>query len=275
MANYINPADLLAPFMTPLTSNINQGIGTGINLVKLNEEVKKEKMLAPYYKAHGDLYKAQQVEKSAEQAAYDRIMKGGVDWENMTPAIAALLKKGGVEPSLYAPKINVDIPTGQTIRTNPVTGTSTASDIGDGFIIPKTIRDFKATINGIPTTIPRSTTARGDISEIPDELGAPTFSPNSTPYVDKKGEIMLVDENDPNAQAIIRMYGLKPYEKPFRDVQPLADERKFNKLNEQMLREGQPPYTWKEYLEADAHAKVRGGWPERQKRNIVDKYRPK
>ena len=46
MPGYISPMDLLAPYLQPLTANINQGIGTGINLLNLQHGMEKDRVNA-------------------------------------------------------------------------------------------------------------------------------------------------------------------------------------------------------------------------------------
>ena len=63
MPGYVNPIDLIGPYLQPLTMSVNTGIDQGVKLEALRQAAAKEKMLEPYYAAHSALYNATVAEK--------------------------------------------------------------------------------------------------------------------------------------------------------------------------------------------------------------------
>lgn len=74
MANYVNPADLILPYLQPLVGSVNTGIEQGIKLGTLQQMMNKEKMLEPYYKARTGLYSAQAAEKELQEKRFNEAL---------------------------------------------------------------------------------------------------------------------------------------------------------------------------------------------------------
>ena len=63
MPGYINPIELIASQLQPLSASVNTGIDQGLKLGTLQAAIAKEKMMQPYYQAHSALYNATANEK--------------------------------------------------------------------------------------------------------------------------------------------------------------------------------------------------------------------
>lgn len=128
MAGYINPVDLIAPYLQPLIGSVNTGIEQGLKLGTLQQAINKEKMMEPYYKAHTNLYNAQTAEKLAADEAFKRIIAegGGGVAGPMTPERALLLHKAGLaSPQSWLPTINPVEGAGGAQLIERTTGAST------------------------------------------------------------------------------------------------------------------------------------------------------
>lgn len=142
MANYVSPMDLIAPYLTPLAANVNQGIDTGVKLVNLQNSIDKERMMRPYYEQLVSASKANEARtealttrttadearKARVSAAYENLFAPTPEMKNVYPEYqqpvdTAPHEEGPLSPSelsaVSAVAAPTSVPTGATVPSLP------------------------------------------------------------------------------------------------------------------------------------------------------------
>lgn len=194
---YIHPADLIKPYLEPLVTSAGRGITQGVQLANLGGDIAKLRMMRPYYEAETQQKIQEIADKRAKEARFQALVnkfKQPSQTETMIPpgtripeiAAAGRMTTRTMPPQYTSedmltlemlgftnllPKKTVNEPTGQEITSGLLTSPS-AGPIS-GYTVPQNYHLVPAMVNGVPTEAPMMFDARGNLTPIAGQPGAP------------------------------------------------------------------------------------------------------